>query len=71
MTPAEYEIINEVEKYQKRFDGKWPTIALIHNITKFPRPTLTHAIQRAVDGGYLEYKSPYVAGKTRYVGLPE
>jgi hypothetical protein len=68
MTPAEYEIINEIELYHKRF-GKWPTIALMHKITKFPRPTLTHAIQRAVEGGYLEYKSPYFSGKTRYIGL--
>ena len=69
MTPAEYEIINEVERYFKRF-GKWPSIALIRSITRFERPTLTHAIQRAVEGGYLEYKSEYVRGKTRYIGLP-
>ena len=70
MTPAEYEIIKEVELYHKKFN-KWPTIALIHHITKFERPTLTHAIQRAVARGDLEYKSEHVSGKARYVGLPE
>lgn len=70
MTPLQYEVINEIERYYKKM-GKWPTISLIHHITKFDKGTLSCAIKKCVERGELEYKSPYILGKTRYVGLPD